>query len=136
MAITTTVYADTVTYNTLTWNKGTGGPLRVDLTYAGSPIQDRTGNANFATFVQVVDTTVGATVYLRDISLLKSDKLKVNEKSSLVLTATAKGGASVQITLSNMVFVSGGVGQGRAEPGSYTMHLVHESDDGSTHPIS
>lgn len=134
MAWTTTVYVDTITWNSNTWTAITaGGPIRVDVSHAGQDIQDRTGSDEYSTFVQIVNKMLGATIFLRDTALSKSQAL--GTKSAMVLTLRGKGGTTT-ITLAGMIIVSVGPSQGRAEPGTVAMGFVHESSDGTTVPIT
>lgn len=133
MAWVTTVYVNTITWNSNTWTSiSAGGPIRVDISHAGQDIQDRTGGDEYSTFVQVVNKILGATIFLR---ALNTAGQTLGTKSNMVCTLTGKGG-TVTLTLTGMVIVSCGPSQGRAEPGTVAMGFVHESSDGTTVPIA
>jgi hypothetical protein len=130
----TTIYCSSIAFGATTWTKTSGGPLRADITHGGTPLMDRTGAAFYPHFTMAVDGMLAATVFIRDISLVKT--LVLNTKANLVLIATGKAGVSVTITCKNMVLISVAPVQDRASPGVLSVHFLHEGDASDEVPIS
>ena len=127
-----TIYAKTVVWNAVTWDSTSGGPIRVEYSHMGEPLEDRTGDNDYAPFLAVVNKKCTARVTLREIKQIAAP----GTKSSLVITATGKAN-TVTITLANMILVGVEPGeQGRAAAGSAVLLFQHESADGSTVPVS
>lgn len=133
MAVSTTIYPTTVTWNSLTWNSTTaGGPIRAEYTHRGTEVADRTGDALYPLFLAIVDGVGQARVRLRDVKFT----VALGTKSNLVFTLVGKA-TSVTVTLAGMVLVGVDPGeQGRAEQGTCTLIFAHESTDGTTVPVS
>lgn len=132
MAVATTIYAQTVTWNSNTWNSTSGGPIMAEYVHAGEPLEDRTGDALYPPFVAIVNGRCEVRIRLREIK----DVTALGTKSNLAITATGKSN-TVTVTCAGMVLVGVDPGsQSRAEGGSRTMIFRHESADGTTVPVS
>ena len=129
---TVTIYAKSVAWNSVTWDSTGGGPIRVEYSHSGDPLEDRTGDSDYAPFLAVVNKKCRARVTLREIK----QTAVLGTKSNLVITATGKAN-TVTINLANMVLIAVESGeQQRATAGSATLVFQHESADGSTVPVS
>ncbi len=127
-----TIYAKTVTFNLVTYDATSGGPIRCEYTLSGDPLADYTGDNNFSPFVAVVNQKCVVRVRLREIKRTEAP----GAKSNLVITCTGKAN-TVTLTFANMVYLGVEPGeQERAAAGSATMVFQHESADGAAFPLT
>lgn len=136
MAYTTTIYPQTVTWSTYTWDNGitnTGGLLTCVITHASQDIQDRTGSSEYPTFVGMVNKSLTVRVTLRELK--HTDGLG-GVSGNLVLTAKSSNATTVTVTCATMRLRDVEMTQNRAEPAQAVLTFVHESADGTTVPVS
>jgi hypothetical protein len=134
---TVTVAPKSVTFGGHTWTSADGGPIEATYTYGGRELNDWTGDAMYPqTFT--VDGVCNATVTLRDIKTL----IEPGTRDTLAYIVTGKMGADtaksdVSINMSDMIFIGAGPAtQPRAAAGSITLRFSHDSQDGSTAPVT
>jgi hypothetical protein len=132
MAVTPTIYAASIVWNSITWNKSAaGGPLNVRYMHEGNEQAVFTGDDEYAQTIFVVDKTLRAFVSLSDVKQLSAP----GTSSNMVITLTTSGGTSV-LTLVDMVFLGVNGNQPRGIPGEAELAFVSQSADGTTVPIS
>lgn len=134
MAVSVTFYPQSVTWaGGINASKTSGGPIQVRYDHGGSAVGDRTGDADYSMFKQVVNKDCQVVVRLREV---KQTFAIGTTTGALSFVLTAKNGASVTITFANMLLESVRGMQGRATPGDVELVFSHESADGSTNPVS
>jgi hypothetical protein len=128
-----TIYPTSVAYNSVTYDKSSGGPLQVMISFGGNPLPDWTGDAFYAEFNAAVNGFCNVGVMLRAPNVI----LVPNTKASLVCIFGGKsGGTTMTLTFTNMVYFNASpIQQGRGTPGSIMLNFGHESGDGTTVPI-
>ena len=131
MAVTTTLYLQQFTFNTVTYSKTSGGPLDLIINENPQHVADRTGDAQYPTFVGITDIDPVVFVKMRDVASLPTR----GAKSDLVATVS-DGSTTKTITLSDMVYIGVETNIVRASPGEIVLQFVHQSDDGSTNWMS
>jgi hypothetical protein len=132
MAVVTTYYLKTLTWNGNTWDSSAGGTLELNYEHDGEFLKGRTGDDEYPTFGAVVDKNCRVTVRLRDV--IQSAALGA-ASSNIVATLKAKA-TTPSITFANMNLVAVRGAQGRATLGDVTMVFEHLSSNGSTNPVS
>jgi hypothetical protein len=133
MAVTVSYYAKAITWNSITWDTTSGGPLEVSHEHGGDNIEDRTGDNEYPPFNTIVNRALRVTVRIREVK----QTLALNSKSSLVATLTIKpGGPTQTVTYAGMVLKDVRGAQGRATVGDTELVFVHESADAQAVPIS
>jgi predicted RNA-binding protein with TRAM domain len=133
MAVPVTIYCQSVVWNSVTYDKSSGGPLAVTYQHEGDPIEDRTGDNEYAVFVAAANKGMRVTARLRDVK----QTLAIGTKAQLVATLIGKSNdAPRTLTFPGMVLMGVRGAQDRASPGDVEISLVHESTDGTTVPVS
>ena len=133
MAVVVTFYPTQVSWNGNTWIKTSGGPIQARYDHGGSAVGDRTGDAEYPMFKQVVNKDCQVVIRLREVK----QALPIGTfTGSLAMQLTAKGGTLITITFANMLLESVRGMQGRATPGDVELVFSHESADGTTNPVS
>ncbi|MFQ5409537.1 MAG: hypothetical protein ACE5FI_14095 [Anaerolineales bacterium] len=131
MAVTTTLYLSQFTFNAVTYTKTLGGPLDLIINENAQQVADRTGDAQYPTFVAVTDIDPVVFVKMRDVASLPTR----GANSDLVATIS-DGNATKTLTLSTMTYIGVETNIVRASPGEIVLQFVHESADGSTNWMS
>jgi len=124
MAVNVTYYPKSITWNSITWDTTSGGPLEVTHEHAGDNIEDRTGDNEYPPFNVVVNRALRVTVRIREMR----QTLALNTESDLVATLTVKPGTTQIVRYKNMVLKEVRGSQGRAVVGDAELVFVHESD--------
>jgi hypothetical protein len=134
MAVETIIYVKTMTFKapTYSWDSASGGPLGVRFPHVARAIEDRTGDAEWATFVAMVDKSLRCSANVRQVKWV----IPIGEKGDIVLTLESKGTSTVTVTLKDMVYEGVQPSQDRAVPGGAEHSWVHENTDGYTFPVS
>ncbi len=132
MAVVTTFYPTTITWNGNTWDCTNGGPLMARYEHGGTAHGDRTGNQRYPAFVEIVDLNARVTVRLRQF---KQTMALDQTSSDLTLVLTSKN-TTVNFTFKTMILEDVRGGQNRAQPGDVELMFIHESDDGFANPLS
>lgn len=131
MAVTPTIYASSVAWNSSTWNASGGGPIAVTYDHSSRSEEARSGDDEYARTVFSVDKNLRATVRLQDVDVIPD----IGTKSNLTATLSTKSGTKT-LTMVGMVFEGAAASQDRATIGDVELRFIHESADGSTVPIS
>ena len=127
-----TFYLQSATWNAITFNSASGGPIRGEYAHSGEPFEQRTGDNEYAPFLAVLNKRLKIRLRVRDVK----QTLSLGAKSNLAMTLSGRGSA-VTVNAANMVLIGiEPADQPRAEAGSATLVFQHESADGSTVPIS
>jgi hypothetical protein len=129
---TCSIYPKSIAWNSVTWDASAGGPLRLDITYGGREIEDRTGDDVYPRSTVVVDGALRVTATLRQFKHTTA----LGTSAQMVYTFTDSTGSTATVTMPGMRLVSIRSSQDRANPGSAEFTWAHESTDGSTVPIS
>lgn len=128
----TTIYLQSFTWNSVSWNAAGGGPIRGEYDYGGDELPDQTSDAFWATFLAIVNGRAHMRITVREVKQI----LTIGTKSTGVMTLVGKAN-SVLVTGANMVLIECQPGeQGRATAGSATLRFGYESADGTTAPFS
>lgn len=131
MAAAVTYYVDSVVWNSVTYNCTNGGPLEVRIDHEGEPLEDRSGCDNYTTFLVVVNKMLQVILRIREVKYVGA----LGTKSDMTITLKTKTG-TVSIACPDMVLIKAGMSQGRAQPGECELTWRHESDDGTSNPLS
>jgi hypothetical protein len=132
MSVATTIYLQSATWNSITFNSTSGGPIRGEYSHAGEPYDDRTADNEYPTFLAVINKRLIVKLHVREVKQTAA----LGTKSNLVMTLIGKS-SSVTINAANMVLIAvEPAEQSRAEAGHATFVFQHESADGTTVPIS
>lgn len=130
---TTTIYLQSFTWNSVTYNTSTGGPIK--LVYENNTenvVRARSGDDFYAKFVAGVGGFCRVMVTLQEVKLTTA----LNTKSNGSGVCTGKANTST-VSFAGLVLV--GVVDGTQEfgtPGTVTLVFEHESADASTNPVS
>ena len=134
MSIDATIDCQSVAWNSLTWDAtGDGGALRVRYVHESTSVKDRTGNSVYPTGVFTVDGDCTVYVTIREVK--QAGTAILGTKDDLVATFSTASGTSV-LTFADMKLETVNGDQDRAVLGEAEYVFVHESDDGTTSPIS
>lgn len=120
-------YANSAAFNSVTYDKSSGGPIEVTQSENSNVVASRSGAAILPTAVKVVERTPSVFVKLQDITVRPT----IGTKASLVVIFTYNGGTKTR-TYSNMVFVGQDHTQIKSQPGETVLRFDHESSDGTT----
>jgi len=131
MSATVTYYVQSVVWNSVTYDCTGGGPLEVRIDHEGDPIEDRTGCDLYPSWVTVVNRIVQVVLRIREVKYVGA----LSTKSDMTITLKTKAG-TVAIAAPDMVLTSVRMSQGRAAPGDCELTWRHESDDGTSNPLS
>lgn len=136
---TVTILPRSVAFSGTTWDSLTGGPIEASYTHSGRPMTEYTGDGLYGQSF-IVDGGCNASVTIRDMGT--GATFPLGTKGTLSFIVTGKSGADsskqdVTITMSNMLYEGcGPATQPRSAAGSISHRWVHDSDDGSTVPLS
>ena len=136
---TVTILPKSVSFSGTTWTSLVGGPIEASYTHSGRGLTEYTGDALYGQSF-IVDGACSASVTIRDMST--GSAFPLGTKTTLTFIVTGKSGADsskadVTIVMSNMLYEGcGPASQPRAAAGSIAHRWVHDSDDGTTVPIS
>lgn len=132
MAVSSTWAVQSGAFNSTTWTAtSTGGPIGFSYRFGGQALPDYTGDSVLPTAVDVIDQDCECRLRLRDVK----QALVIGTKSSLVVILKTKAG-TVTLTFANMVLVEIAGSQERSQRGYVELVFRHESDDGTTAPLS
>lgn len=115
------------------FDSGTGGPIRIGFTHAGTPVKDRVADQQYPTDVTVVDKDLEVEVEVRDISVAKAREIGA---SGAAKSAVLAGKANITVNFGTLKLYHVGGSQNRATPGNVVLRYCHESADGSTNPLT
>ena len=131
MAVSTTIYPKQITWNGATWDSDDTGPLALSYDHESRTVETRTGDDEYSRTTFSVDKTLRVSVRLQEVKHV----LSPGTKSDMTATLSTKAG-TVSITFDDMIFESVSGSQERAADGSAELMFVHESDDGTTNPVT
>jgi hypothetical protein len=131
VAVYTTRAVTSVVWNGTTYSNATGGPIEFRYRLGGTKMEDRTGDDQWPTVLDLVDLICECQVVLRDVK----NVLTLMTKSSLVVTLATKSG-TVVLTFANMALVDIDGGQQKSNKGACTLSFAYEAASGSTVPLS
>lgn len=120
-------YANSVAFNSVTYDKTSGGPLEVTQSENPTVVATRTGAAILPLAIKVVERTPSVFVKLQDLTIRPT----IGTKASLVAIFTYNGGTKTR-TYANMVFTGQDHTQIKSQPGETVLRFDHESADGTT----
>ena len=126
----TTIFPSSATWNNITWNSVSGGPLRFEWEVAGERFEDWTGDSVFPTFFALVHQHARARLIVREPKCTAP----LGTKSDLSFTLKGNANQAV-ISLPNMVLFGNNGDQALAVGGGCTLLFGHESGDGVQNPI-
>jgi hypothetical protein len=135
MAVVRTIYPSSVTWNGNTWNKSSGGLLRVDFQHTSQPVEDRTGGDEYPVAVFLVNKGLTVSVTLREVCLDLGASMDCGTTSNLVLTMDTCTGTDT-CTFANMMLTDISGSQDHGVLGESTITLIHQSSNGTDDPIS
>lgn len=127
------VFLRSVTWNSNTWNATQGAIQSIDFDKGGEPLSFWSGDnilPVWQSFVrQMVDITIGFTSPRLDIV--------EGEKASLVFVLVLADLTTIKtVTVTNMKLVRLTYNQSEATAGSCRARFVHESENGTTDPVT
>ena len=132
MSVATTIYLQSATWNSITFNSTSGGPIRGEYSHVGEAFDDRTADNEYPTFLAILNKRLIVKLRVREVK----QTVALGTKSNLVMTLSGKA-STVTINAANMVLVAiEPAGQNRAEAGAATFVFQHESADGTTVPLA
>ena len=129
---TTTYYLTSFVWNSVTFDKSAGGTLELRFEHEGEPLEGRTGDDLYATFLAIVDHKVRVTLRMRDV---KQTQTPGAASSGITATLKSASGAPT-LTFATMKLFAVRASQGRASLGDVELVFAHVSADGSTNPIT
>lgn len=136
MANVLTLYAQTITWNSKTWNATSGGPLEVRISRTGTVLRSLTADDVYSRGTFVVDKDLIIGVKLQDLAQITVEP--GDGPSNMVITLKQGSGSTTGsvITAANMIATDVNAGQIRANLGEIDMAFTHQSADGATDPVS
>ena len=130
-APTSTIFAQTVAWNNLTWNAADAGPMRVEIDDDDSVVEGASGGDKYSRQTFLPSGRIEARVTLKAAPIITKGTI-----SNLVVTYKTKASTKVR-TLVNMIFFKRSSSQEKDSLGDDVLHFVHgDSADGSSYPIS
>lgn len=126
MAVPLPLHLSQFTFNSVTYDKTSGGPLDCIINDNAINVSDRTGDANYPMAVAVTDIDPTVFIKMRDLTL----NITRGTKGNLVVTVKTPTGNKVG-TMATMVYVGLDTNQVRANPGEIVLKFVHESAGGT-----
>ena len=134
MALVITFKCSQVTWDGNTWDTTTnGGPIECSYAHSGRIEENRVGDNIYPTVIATPDKSCVATVTLREV---KQTLDLGGAGAEMVMTVSGKGAVTQNITLAGMVLVDVGATNRRGEFGAVVLRFAHESEDGTTVPIT
>lgn len=131
MAVDVTIYPQSITWNGLTWNSAEGGPLVLRYQHEGEEVESRTGADEYSRQTFIVNKKLRVFVGLAELKQTSSP----GTKGDMVATMTTKAGTS-PINFPDMILVGLNGSGARATTSEVELVFTHESDDGTTNPIT
>ena len=131
MAVSYSFQVQQITFNSVTYDSTSGGPLMVTIRHSGDPLEGRSGADEYAAFLAVVDKIAEVQFSVADVKFITALGTSGTFTCTLKLKST-----TVVITLATMVLVNVEMSQRRASLGEMTATLRHESANGTTVPVS
>jgi hypothetical protein len=124
------IYPRSATFNTVAWDKSSGGPTMVEAYEGGSPLEVRSGDAFYPTSTVPTEGTSRVTLRLLDASVRPT----VGTKSTFIVVGSlGSSDAAVQThTFINMVYMGVSMSIHRAAPNEVELNFHYESADGTT----
>jgi hypothetical protein len=126
----THILADTITWNSLTWNADSGGPIRVRLRRGARPIKDRTGADLYSRQVFLVEGELEVRIALRDAPIIA-----LGTKSNMSIGYKTKSTDKTR-NAAGMKYIGTEESQDKDNLGEEEAVFVDESTDGVTDPLS
>lgn len=125
-----TILAQSISWNSNTWNADTGGALRVRWRRLLNIVKDLTGADVYSRQAFGVGGAVEVRVALRDAPIIT-----LMAKSNMAVTYKTKGGTKVR-NFAGMVYIGTEASQDKDNLGEEECVFVDESADGITDPVS
>jgi len=120
-------YAASVTFNSVTYDKTSGGPLEVTEAENPNVMSDKTGDAVYPTFTKAVGYQPTVFVKMRDIESVPTR----GASSSLEVVYTEASGQRKR-TYATMIYVGKDASLVHAAPGETVLRFDHQSADGTS----
>jgi hypothetical protein len=125
MAVERTYTISSITWNSVTYNATSGGPLGLVFGHPGRPILDRTGDDIYSPAVIIPERDITVSFRLRQISgLLVPGAAKSN--LVCVLKVADRPDTTYTLTFYDMVLVDWQSSLQRSVPGEITLTFAHE----------
>ena len=128
----TSIYAQSFTWNALTFSSSDKGLLRIDYEHDGDPVESRTGSDEYPKEVFVVNKKVRVRVSCTEFKITYG---LAAATSNGVATVKTKASTSV-LTFAALVLIGVRGNQPRGQESETTLEFAHESSDGTTVPLS
>lgn len=130
MAVERTYTIVSVTFNSVTYNATTGGPLGITFDHRGDTILDRTADDIYSPAVIMPERNIMAGFRMRQLFLAE---VPGATKSNLVFVLTSAGRptANYTLTFSDMVLADVSSSLQRSIPGEVALSFVHEHSSGT-----
>ena len=128
-------YLSSFAFNSVTYNAGSGGPIRFELMKNGDPLEEWTGADEWPQFVAVVSKRLRVRALIRDIAAATLVLGVVANGSAVLLPKI--GGTPKTIAMANLILIGvDPVEQTSRQAGGATLVFAHQSADGTTDPVS
>ena len=133
MACTITFRCSSVVWNGNTWTASDGGIIECSYNHSGSVNEFRVGDQVWPTVIATTDKHCTASVILREVG----QEIDLDETvDDLVLTIAGRAGDVPIITIKSVMLIDVSASQRRSEWGAVILSFLHQSQDGTTVPIS
>lgn len=133
MALNRTIYAKSFSFNSVTYDRSTGGPISAIIDDGGEEVEDRVAADEYPTDLSVVNKFLECRIVAREVKWATPVK---GTNSNIVLTTTDKDGNDTTLTLASMTLIQKITTQDRAQPAITELRFRHLSSDGTTEPLS
>ena len=131
MAVTPTIYAKSIVWNSLTWDASTaGGPVGFRYLHEGQEVETLTGDDEYSRTTFVGNKACRIFVSLVDVK----QTLSPGTMSDMTVTLSTKAGTQT-ITYPDAVFLGLNGNQPRADLGEVELSFILEASDGQTNPV-
>ncbi|MCZ7645302.1 MAG: hypothetical protein M5U26_08460 [Planctomycetota bacterium] len=128
----TTIYPQSVTWNSITYSAASHGLVRAEVQHGGQPVESLAGDDEYARQTFVVNKGVRVRLFIRNFAI---DTSLGAATSNMVITVKHKSGTKT-LTIANMILFDVRPSQARAQESETILEFVHESADGTTNPLT
>jgi hypothetical protein len=135
MAVVRTIYPVSVAWNGNTWNKDTGGLLKVDFQHTSQPVEDRTGGDEYPVAIYLVNKGLTVSVTLREFCMDLGASMDCGTSGNLVVTLETCTATDV-CTFANMMLTDVSASQDHGILSESVLTFIHLSTNGTTDPVS
>jgi hypothetical protein len=134
MAVVTTFYLKTFVWNSVTFDKSSGGTLELRFEHEGEPLKGWTGDDEYPTFLAVVNKGCRVILRLRDVSQKQAPGAANSNIVATLRIPSDTGNPTITFATMTLIAVRGT--QGRAQTGDVELVFEHLSANGTTNPVT